>query len=161
MAGCPFPGKSKIPSHREGGSSLPARMVIHRDTKSVSQLCQPLVPSSPRGVTESCTGRVLTPMALMAWHSYCPWSCRATRPTRRVPVDRTLCRRSLGKGPPGRTSSSLIPWDSPRPTGAKVGFAFVRSSCLSAALQAGVVGLYSSLTPALLLSGRQIPEGQF
>lgn len=48
-------------------------------------------------------------MALTAWHSYCPWSCRATRPTRSVPVASTLCRRSPGKGPPAGSSSSLVP----------------------------------------------------
>lgn len=112
------------------------------------------MPRSPRGVTESCTGCVLPPMALMAWHSYCPWSCRATRPTRRVPVDSTLCRLSLGKGPPGRRSSSSIRFDSPHPIDAKGIFDFARPSQLFAALEGVAVLSDSFLTPAVCLLGK-------
>lgn len=132
IAGCLFPGESP---NSTGGCSLPAQMVIYHKIPNEGR-CP--VPSSPRGVTESCTGCVLPPMALMAWHSYCPWSCRATRPTRRVPVDSTLCRRSLGKGPPGRRSSSLIHVGSPQPVDDKAIFDFVRSSRPFAALEGGL-----------------------
>ena len=44
---------------------------------------------------------------LTAWHSYWPWSCRATSEIRRVPDDRTRCRLSTDSWLPARWGCTL------------------------------------------------------
>lgn len=45
---------------------------------------------------------------LTAWHSYCPWSCRATLEILRVPEDRTKCLLSTDNWPPETQSNSIL-----------------------------------------------------
>lgn len=46
------------------------------------------------------------PMMLTAWHSYCPWSCRATLEILSVPEDRTRCLLSTDSWPPETHNNS-------------------------------------------------------
>ena len=68
-------------------------------------------PRLPRGWTVRCATTLWEPMMLTAWHSYWPWSWRATPEILRVPDDKTRCRRSTDSWLPARRGGSVSPRD--------------------------------------------------
>lgn len=66
------------------------------------------IPHLPRGCTVSWATTLWEPMMLTAWHSYWPWSCRATAEMRSVPEDSTRCRLSTDSWLPARVRGQSV-----------------------------------------------------
>lgn len=65
----------------------------------------------PRGWTARWAATLWEPMMFTAWHSYWPWSCRATAEILSVPDDRTRWRLSTDSWLPARRGRALSDMD--------------------------------------------------